>query len=41
MGVYKILYTQNAILLLYEFKIPLQLMDILIIIIGIAMEDRR
>jgi len=41
MGVYKFSYTQNAILLLYEFKIPLQLMDILVIIIDIAKEDRR
>jgi hypothetical protein len=41
MGVYKMLYTQNSIFLLYEFKIPLQLMDIVIIIIDIAKEDRR
>jgi hypothetical protein len=41
MGVYKMLYTQNAIFLLYEFKIPLQLMDMSKIIIHIAKEDRR
>ncbi len=41
MGVYKMLYAQNAIFLLHEFKTPLQLMDIVIIIIAIAKEDRR
>jgi hypothetical protein len=41
MSVYKMLYIQNAIFVLYEFKIPLQLMDIVIIIIDIAKEDRR
>jgi hypothetical protein len=41
MGVQKMLYNQNPIFLLYEFKIPLQLMDTIIIIIDIAKENRR